>query len=874
MSLLRWHSREREFSTELQSHLDMHIADNVRAGMTPDEARRQALIALGGVAQTKERYRAAFAFTWLDALFKDIEFGLRTMRRSASFTALAIMTLAVGIAATNTAFTIMHAVMLRELPFDEAERLVAIGTVTPGDGDTSMSYADFKDWQRSTRSFVGIAASQTGTMNVSEDDIAPERFFGSYVSARTFSLLRTKPVLGRDFALEEDRAGGPPVAIISFRVWKNRYAGDPRVLGRVVRVNARPATIVGVMPEGMEFPTNTAIWQPLALMQGITDQPRDARTLGVFGRLADGVSATDARGELDAIAAALARSFPPTNKNTRAKVERLRPGIGAPWLIIFGALMSAVGLLLLVSCANVANLLLARAARRAREVSIRASLGATRWRIVRQLLIESLMLAGLAGLAALALSAAALQLFVSLTDEIGRPHWMDFSMDATVFAFLTAVCLGTAGLFGLAPSVQLSRAGASEILKESAGRTVTSGKWTWRWTGALVVIEVVLTVVLVAGAISAVRNLSDQLSVKSQLDTSRVLLMTLRLPPEKYATAEQRSDFYRRIDERLARLANVTSVTLANAPPFLSGSRRQVSSDNRVPADGERLPSIEVMIVGSRYFETVGLRILRGEALSHDHAVAGREGVVVDPVFVERFLAGIDPIGHDITLYANRESPRRVTIVGVAERRERARGLPVAEAIPVVYVPFLSEPIPTVILVAALSDAVHATGVASTLREEVRGIDPDLPLFDVRTLEERLNSQLWALRVFGGMFAIFAGAALLIATVGIYGVVAYTTSQRTQEVGIRMALGARNSQLWWAMMRAKVAQVALGIIVGAVAAYLLLRLMGGLLVGRYGQDPITLAVSGGFLLIVAMVAMLWPVWRATSQSPVAALHYE
>lgn len=867
-------TRERELSAELKSHLDMHVADNVRAGMTRDEARRQALLALGGVEPTKERYRAAFGLTWVDALMKDIQFGIRAMRRNPGFAALAIVTLAVGIAATNTAFTIMNAVLLRPLPFDEPDRLVDVGMVVREGGDTNLSYADFKDWQRATRTFEGLAAFQSGNMNVSDDDIAAERFLGYWISANTFRLLRVRPAFGRDFSGSDDQPGAPPVVVLSDRIWKRRYGGDPEILGRSIRVNTRPATVIGVMPADMEFPMNTASWQPLAQIPGLAERPRDARNLAVFGRLADGVTADDANGELNAIAANLAREFPQSNAGTRARVGRFRPGIGAPLFIVFGALMSAVGLLLLVSCANVTNLLLARALQRSREIAIRSAMGATRWRVVRQLLIESTMLACGAGLVGVLLSAMAMRVFMKYSNEIDRPFWMDFSMDATVLSFLLVVCLGTALMFGLAPALHLSRGGASNVLKETAGRTSTAGVRTRHWSSMLVVVEVVLTVVLVAGAISAMRNLSDQLSVKSQIDTSRVLLMTLRLPPEKYATAEHRADVYRRIDERLARLANVRSVTMANVPPFVSGSRRQVSSDNHIPVDGERLPSVEVVIAGSRYFETVGLRILRGKPVTDDLAVAGREGVVVDQVFVNRLLGGIDPIGHDITLYANRESPRRVTIVGVAERRERARDVPVAEAIPVVYVPFLSEPIPTVVLVAALSDAVHATGVASTLREEVRGIDPDLPLFDVRTLEELLNWQLWALRVFGGMFAIFAGAALLIATVGIYGVVAYTTSQRTQEVGIRMTLGARNSQLWWTMMRAKVAQVSLGILVGSVAAFLLLRLMGGLLVGQYGRDPLTFAVSAGFLLFVAVLAMLWPVWRATSRSPVAALRYE
>jgi predicted permease len=828
-------------------------------------------MALGGVQQAKEQYRDTSRFGWLDALFKDLQFGLRSMRRNAGFTTLAVVTLAVGIAATNTAFTLMNTVLLRKLPFDEAERLVAVGTVTPGDGDTSMSYADFRDWERSTRTFEGIAAVQTGTTNVSEDHMAPERFVGGYVSAKTFSMLRTKPVLGRDFALDEDRPGGPRVAILSFRVWKSRYRGDPRVLGRVIRVNAQPATIIGVMPEGMEFPQMTAIWQPLASMQGIAEQPRDARTLDVFGRLADGVSTTEARAELDAIAAALAKDFPQTNKDTRARIGRLRPGIGAPWLIVFSALMSAVGFLLLVSCVNVANLLLARAARRTREVSIRASLGATRWRIVRQLLIENLMLAAAAGLVALPLSAAAVRLLLSLTDEIGRPHWMDLSMDASVFAFLTAVCLGTALLFGLAPSLQLSRAGANDMLKESAGRTVTSGKWMGRWSGALVVAEVVLTVVLVAGGVAMMRFFSAQMDVRREIDTSRVLTMSLRLPDQTYRTAAERLAFSRRLSERLAAVPGISSIAIAGVPPFLRERGYQLSVDGRLPAPGEQLPMVDAVNVGARYFETIRLRVLRGRPLSEEDVAVGRQVVVVDQRFVDRFFPGRDPLGAPVSVLIDRANVRRVTIVGVVPTlgQSEARA-PRA----VMYLPYVNDPPPNMTIIARLRTDDDAASVAAALREEVRAIDPDLPLFDVRALDDVLSWLLWPNRVFGGMFAIFATIGVIIATVGIYGVVSYATAQRTQEIGIRMVLGASRARLWWTMMGPKIAQVVFGLAVGIAAAFVLLGLLGGLLVGRFGQDPITLAASGGFLLIVAIVSMLVPVWRATSHSPVAALRYE
>ncbi len=826
----------------------MHIADNVRAGMTPDEARRQALIALGGMEQTRERYRDAVTFRWIDALLKDIQFGFRTMRRSAGFTMLAIVTLAVGIAATNTAFTIMNAVMIRELPFDEADRLVDVGIVEPDDLDSSLSYADFRDWQASARTFEGLGAFQTGNINVADDNIAAERFLGSSISANTFKLLRVHPAIGRDFTADDDKPGAAAVVILSDRVWQRRYGSDPNILGRAIRVNAEPVTVIGVMPPQLEFPLNTALWQPLGTRRGIRNQPRDDRNLAVVGRLGYRVTRAEAAAELNSIAERLAREFPATNSRTRAHVSEFRPGIGGPLLIVFGALMSAVGLLLLVSCANVANLLLSRSLQRSREVSIRAAMGATRWRLVRQLLVESLMLAASAGLFALVLSMAAMQVFMKFSAEIDRPFWMDFSMDASVFSFLCVVCLGTSIVFGLAPALHLSRTGANDVLKEAAGRTGTSGVRTRRWSAALVVAEVVLTVVLLTGAVSMMRHLADELSVKRQVDAARLLTIRLRLPAEKYPTREDLSAFYRRLEERLAGLSNIPSLTLANVAPFMGGGRRQISIDGRVSADGERLPVADVSIVGARYFETVGLRVLRGRTLGDDDAADGREGVVVDQRFVDRLLSGRDPVGQPITLIEDGAAPRRVTIVGVARALHHPS---VEDPVPVVYTPYLSEPVTSIVFLARLRNYTDANGVASTLREEIRALDPDLPLFDMRTLEELLNWILWLNRVFGGMFAIFAGVAVLIATVGIYGVAAYAMSQRTQEIGIRMALGAPRARLWWTMMRSKIIQVAIGLGLGAGGGVLLLGLMGGLLVGQVRPGSRSRSPRArGFLLVV------------------------
>ena len=859
--------RRGDFDAELKSHLDLHIADNIRAGMTPAEARRNALVALGGVEPTRERYRDALRAGWLDSLFKDVQFGVRTLYRNAGFTTLAIVTLAVGIAATNTAFTIVNTVLLRDLPFDRPDRIVSIGLREPGD-NPHASYAEFREWERAARSFADIGALAQANLTVGDADRSPEQVSGSYVSAGTFRVLGVQPAQGRLFSSDDDRQGAPAVVILGHDLWRNRYAGDTGILGRTIRVNSQPSTVIGVMPEGFDFPFEDRVWLPLGAASWLAGEPRGSRSLNAIGRLADDATAAEAADELNVIHAAIARDFPETRTDVRVETVRFRPGIGAPWYIILGALMAAVGLLLLVSCANVANLLLARSLQRSREVSIRSSLGATRWRVIQQLLVESVMLSLAAGLLALPLSMAGIGLLLTFVAEIGKPMWMDFSMDRTVFAFLAVICVGTGVLFGVVPALYVSRRPASAMLKQTSNRTGTAGVWARRSTGALVVAEIVLTVVLVTGAVSMMRHLMAEIRVGRLIETSSLLTMNLFLPEEKFPAPDLRTAFVRRLEERLA--AHPTaSMAIADSRPLIGGTNRRVSLDGHAPVEGERLPRVQTVTIGPRYFDVLGVRSVRGRQLTGEDGGAGREVVVVNARFAEEFFAGADPLGRSFALVGDDNLPRRVTIVGVAPTlRHDAMSRPVS----MVYLPYLFNPIGALVLLAR-----SETGMAETtamLREEIRSLDEDLPLFNVRTLEDVLREMLWVNRVFGGMFAIFAGMAVLIATVGIYGVVAFAMTQRTQEIGIRTALGAPRGHLWWTMMRSKIVQIGIGLCAGVAAAFLLLRLMGGLLVGRFGHDPLTLAASAAFLLMVSLVAMILPIRRATSGSPVDALRYE
>ena len=513
-------------------------------------------------------------------LFQDLKFAVRLLIKDRWFTAVAVTALALGIGVNATVFTFVNAVLIRGLPFNDPDRILVVGTRDARARDRGVSYQDFVDWRAATRTFSGLAAYSGQTMNVSDEGRTPERYQGPYQSANAFSLIGQKPLIGRDFLPEDDRPGAAAVVILGNGVWKNRYGSDPSVLGRTIKVNEMPATVIAVMPEGFKFPTGADLWMPLAQMPQLLEQKRDARnSLDTFGRLADGVTMAQAQSEMNTIAGKLARDYPDTNKDVSARVMTFNDRVnGGPIKLIFLSLMGAVGFVLLIACANVANLLLARSASRAREMSVRISLGASRWRIVRQLLVESVLLSIISGLLGLALAYVGVRLFDAATQDVGKPYWIAFTMDAQVFAFFAAVCLGTGVVFGLAPALHVSKTDLNEVLKEG-GRSGSSGMRARRWTSALIVAELALTLVLLAGAGLMMRSFLNLYRLDVGIETSQLLTMRLNLPNQKYPTPEQRWIFYERLDQRLAGLSGIQAATLTTNMPLGGGFPRLLSMD-------------------------------------------------------------------------------------------------------------------------------------------------------------------------------------------------------------------------------------------------------------------------------------------------------
>ena len=811
-------------------------------------------------------------------LWQDVRFGARLLVKDRWFTLAAAVALALGIGANAAVFTFVNAVLLRGLPFDEPDRIMSVWTEDDRGQRRGTSELDFEDWRAESRAFSDLAALLGATVNVSDEGRAPEQVQGAYVTGNLFALIGQPPAIGRDFTAGDDQPGAEPVTILGHRVWQNRYDSDPAVLGRTLRANSKVVTIIGVMPSDMRFPFNTDIWIPRAQLppETLTGQ-RDTRNLQVIGRLASGRSVEQARVELANIGQRLSQAYPATNQDLTPNLmpynERIADG---EIRLIFLSLMGAVAFVLLIACANVANLLLARSAHRTREIAVRVALGASRWRIVRQLLVESVLLALIAGVGGFGVAVAGVRWFDAVvTQDVGKPYWMAFTMDATVFAFMAAVCLATGIVFGLAPALHVSKTDVNEVLKEG-GRGGTGGLRARRWTRALIVTEVALTIVLLAGAGFMMRSFLALYRMDFGVDTSPLLTMQLYLPLTKYPEPGPRTELFRQFEERLDSINEIEASTLTTNTPLGGGQVRALAVDGRpTPVEAEP-PLVTTLMVSDGYFDTLAVRLLRGRAFRTADGRPGQESAIVNRRFIAMHFADDDPIGRRIRLTSQNPvpgaaEPAWLTIVGVApDIRQRAFQEPEPDA--VVYMPHRTEsPRVGVLIVRTRGDPA---GVTALVRDTMRVIEPDLPLFNIQTMDQLLAQQRWPFRVFGTMFAIFAAIALLLSAVGLYAVTAYSVTQRTQEVGIRMALGGQPAHLKWLFLRGMAPQLTVGLVLGLAGAWGVGQLLQSLLVQTSPSDPLTLISIGGVLIAVAVGACLLPARRAARLDPVVALRYE
>jgi putative ABC transport system permease protein len=861
---------DREFDEELTSHLAMMTEDNIGRGMSPELARRAAAIRLGSTASLREQHRDVRSLPILETIIHDLRFALRLMAKERWFSAAAIMVLAFGIGANTVGFTVVNGAFLRGLPFDAADRLLVISWQHRNGRRLNASHAELQDW-RSSKAFEQLAAYSDAAMSISDDATVPEQVNGTVVTANAFRTVRQSPLLGRDFVDSDTRPGADPVVIIGYGIWQSRYARDPAALGKILRINGRPATIVGVMPEGMKFPENADLW---VLFTQTEQSPRTARVLRVFGRLAPGVDRREAHAEFGGIATQLQAAYPEVMTDivgTRIETfpERYIGGGGRPMLI---TVMVATGFVLLIACANVANLLLSRAASRAREIAARMAVGATRWRIVRQLLVESLVLSVIGGgLGLVIASAGTAMLDAAVRDSM--PYWVTFRLDYTVFAYVAAICLVTATAFGLGPALQASKASSADVLKDGGRGSVGSGR-ARRFGTAMVVIELALTIILLVGAGTTIRSFMTLYFVDLGVDVEPLMAMRVRLPATRYPTAEARQAFFDQLQPKIEAIPGIEAAAVTTGVPPLDGGERLLEIEGQAPTD--RPPFVGTVTVSPRYFDVLGLHLVRGRPFDARDGSAGTETVIINDRLAAQFFPGEDPIGRRLRFTQRQPvagTPTDVwrTVVGVSPLVKQ--GSPTDRYVnAVVYVPLRQEmPSNASLLVRS---ALPPTSVMDAVRREVQRIDPDQPVYTIQTVTQVLAADRWWQRTWGMTLGALAAIALLLSSVGLYAVMAGAVTARTQEIGVRLALGAQRRQVRWLILRRGLVQLALGTTIGLAGSLILRRVLPGGIEGISSHDPLAIAGIVAILSAVCLAACLVPAARATRVDPVVALRAE
>ena len=803
----------------------------------------------------------------MSLMLQDIRYGIRSLARHPGFTVIALLTLALGIGANTAIFSVVNAVLIRPLPFADPEGIVWLwDTIRPG-APAPTSLPEFLDWKEQNGSFEYMAAFQGGNMFLDAGDGTEDVPVG-IVTPQMFSLFRVNPIIGRTFTDEETLPGRFRVAVLGHSLWQTRFGSDPNVLGRTIQLSGRAYTIIGVMSAGFSFPERAMLWRPLPIDPTALD--RGPHYLRVVGRLKAGVTRDQAQAEMSTLAARLSQQYPEKTAGHGVKLDSLTDVlVGDIGLSLF-ILLGAVGFVLLIACANVANLMLARIGGRQREIAVRTALGASRLRIVRQLLTESLMIAVAGGGAGLLLAIWAVSWLVSLGPEtIPRVH--EISVDARVAGFTLLVSAATGVLFGLAPALQISKPGLTDALKES-GRT-TAGLRKNRLRSALVVSEVSLSLVLLVGAGLLIRSFAKLNQIDPGFNADRVLTLGVSLLPNKYPTDEQVATFYSQILERSATLPGVISAAAISDLPF-SGSNTSdyFTIEGRPPIAKESEPLTEYRVVTPRYFQSMGIPLLAGRDFSETDTKQSPNVVVINDEFVRRHFGLENPLGHRLKLQGQERDP--LLIVGVVGN-VRHFGLddqPTADA----YVPFLQDPLSlnyrSMTIVARTKSDPGA--VAGSLRAELTSMDKSLPVYAVKPMTEYVGDSLARRRFNMVLLSAFGGVALVLAAVGIYGVISYSVIQRTHEMGIRMAIGAQRSDVLKLVVRQAMILALAGVVIGLLASWALTRLIKSLLFNVSVTDPLTFAVIAVLMILIALLACLIPARRATKVDPLVALRYE
>ncbi len=847
-----------EMDAEMHSHIEMRTRENIAAGMDSDEARFAALRQFGWAESIKEECRDGRGVRWLEDFVHDLRHGARQLRKNPGFAFAAILTLALGIGANTAIFSAVHAILLSPPPYDDPGRLVRIFGSNPKHGITQgpLSRPDFADWQVECGSFAQMATFHTEFVNLAGEG-EPERLEATRASTGFFETLRINPLLGRTFAPGEDRGG--KVVVLSHRLWLRRFQGDRSIIGKTVLLNLAGHTVVGVLPASFRFPGDADLWLPLG---DFKMSERGSRFLSAIGRLKPGVGVEQARAELR-LAAGRIEARNEGSGGWGAEVVSLRESLTRGVRPTLALLSGAVAMVLLIACVNVAALLLARGVSRAREFSIRSAVGATRSVIVRQVMAECLLLAFLGGGLGTLLAAWGGRI-LRLAAVAQMPRTGDIALDPAVLACAVAASILSGVFFGILPALQVARADSNAGLK-GGGRGTTNGGH--RWSGVLAAAQIALSLVLLVGAGLLLRSLGRLRAVPSGFEAANVLTLRLHLPENKYATEEQKAAFAASAVGRVASIPGVASAAIAPTLPVSGGLN---SYGFNIVGGGAATPGADVSAekdaVTPDYFRTLGIKVSRGRLIDARDLAGSPPVLLVNETAARRFFGREDPIGRRITF----GSDKVWSIIGVVAD---VRQYSLSQAAPPHFYSSLAQD-PQDDLVLFVRAASHPAALAAAARDALRAVDPMLPVSQIQTLDEVVNASLSERRFTIMLLGCFAGSALLLSCVGLYGAVAGVTGRRRREMGVRLALGAVKGDVFRLVVRHGLKLALAGLAAGFLAALPLGRAMRSLLFETAPDDPLTFAGVAALLLVVTVLACWLPARRAANFDPVELLKSE
>jgi predicted permease len=862
---------DRELEEEMRFHLEMKAEENRAAGTSPEEARYAAQRQLGNQTVLREVSRDMWAVRSIETLFQDLRYGARTLLKNSGFTLIVVLTLGLGIGANTAIFSLVDAVLLRPLPFHDPDRLVMVWEDSTGFGgvrDNSVAPANYTDWKAQNRVFEDMVAIDGRSFNLT-DEGEPERVEAYAVTANFFPLLGVEPELGRVFTGEEDQPGRNNVALISYGLWQQRFGGDPALIGKEITLDGQKHVVIGVLPSGFQFMSKeTSLWVPIAFRpQELAD--RGSHYLRVVARIKQGITLQEAHADIAAIMQRTNRDHPTPFEFGSTVIslrEQLAGGV-RPALIL---LLAAVGFVLLIACANIANLLLARGTARYREIAVRAALGAGRQRIVRQLLTESLLLAVAGGTAGLLFAWLSFS-FLKQIVPAGMALNAGVRIDARIFGFTLLLSFLTGIVFGLLPALQAAKVDLNEALKQSGGRAGTGGGHR-RLRSALVVIEVALALVLLVGAGLLINAFLRLRSLDIGVNAENVLTLRTTLSRNKYGELPKRDAFYRQVLERVRALPGVVSAGYTTAAPLTwKGGTSSFAIEGREQGAGQDAQNRQV---SAGYMETMGVKLRRGRFFDERDGAHSQPVAMINETMARQFWPGENALGRRFKLgWVDSRSPWVMIVGVVGDMKEMGLDAPAKAEM---FFPYQQMPnslwnMPRDLMVRTTGDPMS---VAAAVRQAVWSVDGNQPVSNIRTMDEILSEDVAQRRIGMMLLASFAALALALASLGIYGVLSYSVTQRTQEIGIRMALGAGSKDVLWMVLADGMRLAAAGIAIGLGASFALTHLMEALLFEVSATDPLTFALIAALLTGVALLACWIPARRAARVNPMTSLRFD